>query len=372
MTVPRKQLIDLQSTPYYHVMNRCVRHAFLCGKDRYSGQCYEHRRQWIINKARALSQVFAIDICAYAIMSNHYHLVLRVNKEQAGKWSAREVVYRWSQVYRGPGIVQDFLALKPQSATELYIINELASRWRERLHDISWFMRSLNESIARQANAEDQCKGRFWQGRFKSQALLDEGALLTCMMYVDLNPIRAGVADSLEKSNYTSIQERINEVAKTMSQARKQLAKRKNGMTSANKFRPLKSHQQVKRKCIEKPESIKNTKSLLHFIGSEHIDRHPGIPYNLIDYFTLIEWTGRAVRADKKGAIPQHVQTLLHRLTINEEAWVDAVCQFEQRFGIAIGAAAALKLFSHNLATQWLRGKRTIHNLYRQTQTQVA
>nr|WP_051560147.1 transposase [Marinobacterium jannaschii] len=211
MTRARCEQVSLPATPYYHCIARCVRRAFLCGEDQFSGQSFEHRRQWILDRIAELDAVFAIDICAYAIMSNHYHLVLRVDQSQAECWTNAEVIRRWKLLFTGPVLIQRFLDGGCCSPAELDKVAEIIAEWRSRLSDISWFMRCLNEHIARLANQEDNCTGRFWEGRFKSQALLDEQGLLTCMAYVDLNPIRAVIADCPERSDFTSIQQRIRE-----------------------------------------------------------------------------------------------------------------------------------------------------------------
>ena len=139
-----------------------MRRAFLCGKDKYSGKCFEHRRQWIVDKIKHLSAVFAIDICAYAVMSNHYHLVLRVDNNRSTQWSIDEVIERWCELYSGHILVKRYCEGEALSAAEWQAVSAIVELWRTRLMDISWFMRCLNESIARQANQEDHCKGRFW------------------------------------------------------------------------------------------------------------------------------------------------------------------------------------------------------------------
>ncbi|MCG7982455.1 MAG: transposase, partial [Candidatus Thiodiazotropha lotti] len=209
MTRARKTLVSLESTPFYHCISRCVRRAWLCGEDPYTGQNFEHRRQWVLDRLRQLSDIFAIDICAYAIMSNHYHVVLHVDRERANSWSEQQVITLWSHLYKGHMLADRYLAGESMNSAERVALSDLIEEWRLRLYDISWFMRCLNEHLAHKANEEDCCKGRFFEGRFKSQALLDEGALLTCMSYVDLNPIRASMAKTPEESNFTSIQERI-------------------------------------------------------------------------------------------------------------------------------------------------------------------
>ena len=172
MPTARKELINLDITPYYHCYNRCVRKGYLFGTHE-NNKNYDHRKGLLLERLRYLSQGFAIHVCAYAIMSNHYHLVLHVDRELALSWSDEEVNKRWQ------------LVLGRKTPFETSSLEEIEQR-RENLYSISWLMRFLNENIARLANKEDDVKGKFWESRFQSQALIDEGALLACMAYVVL------------------------------------------------------------------------------------------------------------------------------------------------------------------------------------------
>ncbi|WP_444944240.1 transposase [Microbulbifer sp. ZKSA006] len=201
MPLPRSTQISLDATPYYHCVSRCVRRAFLCGRDRESGIDYEYRREWIESRMHKLSEIFALDIAAYAVMSNHYHVVLYIDRETALSWPNTEVILRWQKLFKVSTLALRYLRGDTLDYSETNKLNEVVTLWRERLMDISWFMRCLNEAVARQANAEDHCTGRFWEGRFKSQALLDERALAACMVYIDLNPIPANIAKTLEDSD---------------------------------------------------------------------------------------------------------------------------------------------------------------------------
>jgi len=164
MTRPRSSVISLADTPWYHVVNRCVRRAFLCGQDAATGQCFEHRRGWIETRIRELASVFTIDVAAYAVMSNHYHAVLRVDAIRAQALGDNEVLRRWTQLFTGPLLVQRHLSGALLGEAERLKVAEFAALYRQRLADVSWFMRVLNETIARQANAEDGCTGRFLGG----------------------------------------------------------------------------------------------------------------------------------------------------------------------------------------------------------------
>jgi REP element-mobilizing transposase RayT len=162
MPQPRKNQISLMDTPYYHCVSRCVRRSSLCGEDKFTGQSYEHRRGWVEERLLFLSSVFSIDICAYAVMSNHTHVVLCVDKDLADNWSMEEVVKRWHQLYQGTLLSQKYQRGDALSKSEMISLEETVTIYRQRLYDISWLMHNLNEYIAREANKEDKCTGRFY------------------------------------------------------------------------------------------------------------------------------------------------------------------------------------------------------------------
>ena len=169
MTRARKHLVCLDETPYYHVTARCVRRAFLCGFDNATGKSYEHRRGWVEDRIRALTSLFSVEIAAYAVMSNHYHLVVRIDKSAPLSWSDEDVVERWTSLFKGPLLIQRYRAGEALGKAEQETVREIVAVYRSRLGCLSWFMRCLNEPIARKANDEDGCKGHFWEARFHSQ-----------------------------------------------------------------------------------------------------------------------------------------------------------------------------------------------------------
>ena len=161
MTQARKTLVDPATTSYYHCIGRCVRRAWLWGEDPVSGRNYEHRKNWVLARLAELAQVYTIDICAYAVMSNHYHVVVRLDVEKSRVLSDGDVIARYRRLFKLPLLIERFQEGLTGDSENL-AVQKILAQWRERLSDLSWYMRSLNEHLARLANAEDGCKGRFW------------------------------------------------------------------------------------------------------------------------------------------------------------------------------------------------------------------
>ena len=287
MTQPRSEQVDEETTRYYHCIARCVRRAFLCGDDAYTGSNFDHRRGWIVERLKLLTSVFAIDVVAYAVMANHLHLVVRLSSDEAALWSAHEVVERFGKLYP--------MAKANYEKQDLAQQAETGKIWRERLGSLSWMMGNLNEWVARRANKEDDCTGRFWEGRFKSQPLLDEPALFTCMAYVDLNSVRAGECSRLEDAEWTSIGERLREAAQSTDESSAAPA----GLV------PFMDQ------CARQPAT--STASAL-------------IEMNFVHYVALLEWTGRCGRQrGPSGTLSGSPPDVLARLRVKPGGWLAAM-----------------------------------------------
>jgi REP element-mobilizing transposase RayT len=363
VTRARYQQVSIQDTPYYHCISRCVRRAYLCRDDAVSGKNFDHRKQWLVTRIKQLSAQFSIDICAYAIMSNHYHLVLYVNQQQADSWDDAEVIKRWTDLFpRNAALVETLQRNKSTTAAQK-LLRQNVELWRERLADISWFMRCINESIARQANREDECSGRFWEGRFKSQALLDEKALVTCMAYVDLNPIRAGISESLESSDFTSIQERLIQHARKV----KNRSYRQQRLLSRRSIRHL----------LGERKSTVTQARLRSMAELEGLSEAP-LPITQQAYFELLQSTCSALQLSD-SATSRRVDsldkkhTVLQILGITADAWLRSVSAFHRHYSIAAGAEVALIHFhesrikagvSFKHPHKWIRGIHSSRLLY--------
>ena len=315
MPQSRRSQISLADTPYYHCVSRCVRQCYLCGVDQNSGKSFEHRRGWVERRLLELASVYSINICAYAVMSNHVHVVLHVDKQGANSWNLEQVLTQWHRIHKGTLLTQRYLKGERLSEAELQTVTDTAEVYRQRLYDISWFMRNLNEFIARAANKEDECTGRFWEGRFKSQALLNESALLSCMAYVDLNPVRANIATTPENSRYTSIHSRIQAM-----------------------------------KCNS------NTSELLPFTGECEQHDSKLLSVGLPDYLELVDTMGRIIRDDKPGYINSNYAPILSRLGIKQMHWQTLTTSFEKLFSYAAGCEVTMRKFKQNTNRQRVRG----------------
>lgn len=266
---------------------------------------YEHRKSWVEKRLLFLSKVFAIDICAYAVMSNHVHVILCVNKNAALSWSTHTVLKQWHKMHKGTLLTQKYMKGELLSEVELRTVKNSAEVYRKRLFDISWFMRNLNEFIARKANEEDNCTGRFWEGRFRSQALLTEKALLSCMAYVDLNPIRAGTATSLKESFHTSIHRRINlSISHNKSQ---------------RGFMPFKT------------QRISKNSRCLNF--------------TLDNYYELLNNSIELLKNNEESAKPLKNKRRVKLIDMNQPQWTQTIKHFEKAFSFAAGDTASMQQF---------------------------
>ena len=366
MPTARKDIIRKGEEGVYHCYSRCVRRAFLCGQDPYTGQDFEHRKVWILERLQWLLSLFAIEAATPSIMSNHYHLILRTRPDLLNPLtlSDEQVVRNWLRTLPKEGRFDEHWAPRELDDAEVAQIlqdPERVATLRSQLCDVSWFMACFNEYIARRANDEDDITGRFFDDRFGSQALLDEVSILACMVYVDLNPIRALIADSPECSLFTGAFDRIvarqaKEKIAALAQARREKAPEApaRGKLSAAQVqaigKAMSERTQDRWLCPLDNRKDKGKR------GSKGAARRGIIPLSTDEYLKLLDWTGRQIRSGKRGAIPAHLAPILQRLKLDVDAWLRMVEGLGKLFWRVVGRVEAIVKAARVAGKRWFKG----------------
>jgi hypothetical protein len=356
MALPRSKYVKEGQEGVYHCFSRCVRRAFLCGYDALTQRDFSHRKTWLVDRLRHLAAIFAIEVCAYAVMENHYHTILRTRPDIVATWSDWDVAIRWLTLFP----LKD--APVPPADDQIRALADCPERiaeLRKRLCSLSWFMGRLNEFIARAANKEDSVKGRYWESRFKCLDLLDDAAIAACMVYVDLNPIRAGLAATPEESDFTSIQERIRAWHnKTITSVPRESNQNIQAGSFDQDLRKLEDRadfsnaipEDISFNSLDAPSSC-----WLCPIQSD-FQRRGILRMTAAEYFDLVDTSGRMLRSDKRGAIDAELAPILLRIGANPGAWIDTVSKFGSKFRLAAGLLSNLRSFADQLGRRWLTG----------------
>ena len=361
--VRRRFLLDPGEVAIYHCMSRCVRRAFLCGKDPVSGKDFQHRRQWIQDRMQFLAGQFGIDVLGFAVLSNHLHVVLRNRPDVVQGWTDLEVARRWWNMFPKRRD-RDGNAKEPYDFELRMIIVDPANlaEIRARLSSVSWFMRCLCERIARMANHEDLTRGCFWEGRYKCVLLADDSALVACLAYVDLNQIRAQLAETPETSRFTSVYERIQALGEPSVAA--EAAAEANPPERPHPDPPAPSGQPSAQPADKPPGA--DWLSPFELSESETAEPVPCdrasnkgcLPMSFAEYLQLLDWTGRQIRDDKPGAIPADLAPILARLKLSDDGWLKLMKGFSRMFPRAAGRPQSLQREREQLGCQLMQGIR--------------
>jgi REP element-mobilizing transposase RayT len=381
----RREQFESSEVCIVHTIQRCVRRAFLAGMDQQTGRDYSYRREWIRRRLESLASVFGIDVLTYAVMSNHLHTIVRNRPDVVAQWSDEQVAVRWLSVFPGQRLEELHLSQPTEAQVQMLVSSpEQLAVIRQRLSDISWFMRALAEPIARLANREDECTGRFWEGRFKAQRITDEAGLLACAMYVDLNPIRAAMAETPEQAVHTSAYDRLQaelgmqidsaafvlqaiateEVGKqrkerTVEELRDQRRAQRRNPTGRKVLRdgwlaPLSMD------ARELAQDAQPSGSGLRASDKGYLN------ISWREYIELLRWTGRQRVSELVEKVPERLGGLLSRLGIDATMWRDLVWNYKRYFGKSscAGSPGSMSADAQRQGKRWHRGQARVRQCF--------
>lgn len=379
--VARSEIFEPDEVAIVHVMNRTVRGCFLLGNDLATGKNYDHRKDWMDQQLTTQAQYFAIDLLTQSILDNHFHLVLRSRPDMVREWDDDEVARRWLMICPSQ---RDELGLPvpptPREFKKLIKDKKKLADVRTRLSDISWWMKLLTQNIAQRANKEEGQAGSFWQGRFKAVRILDEATLLACCVYVDLNPIRAAMAETIEGSRYSAVQKRFLdekdelEIQRSAQAAVREAAEQDfrvavDTLVGASPEEQWQLEQTLQAEACGIGPAVRTTgartmearRRSRHFAPIELRDG-PGattgtcpnltgdrcsdkgfLSMTTAEYLSLVDWTARQLDPKKRGATPGHIAPLFERLGITEDIWCEIARNFRRLFSVVAGQPQAIE-----------------------------
>ncbi len=316
----RSEVFDPNEVAILHVCARVVRRCFLFGVDPVTGKNHDHRKVWIEEQLKLLAANFGIDLLGFAILSNHFHLIVRSRPDVVQTWDHSELARRWLMLCpkrkkkdRSPEEPNEFELNSIRSDPD-----KLATI-RKRLSDVAWWMRLLCQNIGTRANQEDQQVGKFFQGRYRAVRILDEESLLACAAYVDLNPIRAAMAETLETSEFTSVQRRIE----SLQQATSSMSSKESLVNSF--LSPL--------TIDEKNDSVGTCASQ----SRQRCSDKGFLSMSTMDYLELLDASSRMIRLDKSGYTPADVPPIFERLKLDPDFWRLQIKDFGRLFANVAG-----------------------------------
>jgi hypothetical protein len=334
------------------------------GYDRRTKQQVSHRRDWIRNRMEFLASIFMIDVLAHGVLSNHYHIILRNRPDRVAGLSDREVAMRiWRLQHETDGTYtprrrssrRKSSKVRERKLDAMIADKSRLEEYRRRLSSISWFMNHLNHSIALRANEEDKTSGRFWEGRFVSEPIRTLEQLFSAMVYVDLNPIRAGLALTPEEGTHTSIFERLTTLREQRGEptpwaksrdARLQPRTERSEWVQVQQelddwLSPIDERDELLANCrCQSPfgAPLDPTQRVQEVLAERQPPRASNkgcLPMTAQQYVTLVDWMGRREREGKQGSIPADLPPILARLGLESpERWLAVYCEYET--GMAI------------------------------------
>ena len=352
----RMELFSPDEIACVHVMNRAVRRCFLLGDDPVTGRNFDHRKQWLDQKLLVHAANFGIDLLGTAILSNHFHLVLRSRPDVVRTWDDREVALRWFMLCPARKN-KDGSAKEPSEAE----INSIAHdrhklcQTRRRLSDISWWMRLLCQHVGQRANRETGESGKFWESRFRAVRLLDESALLACVAYVDLNPIRAALAQTLESSDFTSAKRRLEAL---LLESATKATSQPPGQLPASDLLPDRSLSPVR--IDEKGDALGPQPSSN---GARCSDKG-FLNMTAAEYLQLLDWTARELAPGKPVATSEAAPDILQRVDLSSSTWLGLVGNFGRLFHNVAGRPHEIAQARSRHRRSRFRVRKQVHALF--------